>query len=549
MGFQDSFTNQEGSESNLQYDDTAFRYFFLSILAAIIVPLLFSIIKPFVKNPTKSKLQDAYPNNKSIKKFDPWEILNIEPNSDITVIKQAFRKMSRMYHPDVAKDDPEATAKFIMVQKAHECLTDETKRDICAKYGSPDGPGKMNVAIAMPSFLLDKNNHVIILFVFFLILLVILPTVVYMWYKNYNLFDEYGTLKSNYKIFYQGLNENVLIKNLIQILSLCREFKNITINKQQSEDLTKIMKSLDDEFKIPPTLPKEVAPVYILICAHIQRIKVPKTLEKKYDYIIVKCPQLLQSMIALIMSHPLFNRRLPTMQKNQKFFGVEPIKKIISLQQMIVQGMTNKTPDIFQLSYFNQNPSDIRNKKVATIKELIQQSSENRKLNFISDEKEKEEVNKEIDIFPHLEVSHFAGVEGENQITEQDVPKVQVTIKTKNLKKNQIKPLVHAPYFPSFKNEKWHFIIASEKGDVLHYQLIKPEKEIAEESFITRMPLGKFKFHLYVRPDCYLGFDYEDTVTLEIVHSSTVERKIEWHEEDKQLDKQVSLMESMLKQI
>lgn len=55
------------------------------------------------------------PNNQSIKKFDPWEILEIEPDSDINTIKKAFRKLSRMYHPDVAKDDPEATAKFIMV--------------------------------------------------------------------------------------------------------------------------------------------------------------------------------------------------------------------------------------------------------------------------------------------------------------------------------------------------------------------------------------------------------------------------------------------------
>lgn len=117
-----------------------------------------------------------------------------------------------MYHPDVAKDEPEATAKFIMVQKAHECLTDETKRDICAKYGSPDGPGKMNVAIAMPSFLLDKSNHVMILFIFFILLLVILPSTIYVLYIADKQVDQFGTLKANYKLFYRDLNENALPK-------------------------------------------------------------------------------------------------------------------------------------------------------------------------------------------------------------------------------------------------------------------------------------------------------------------------------------------------
>lgn len=37
------------------------------------------------------------------------------------------------------------------------------------------GPGKMNMAIAMPSFLLKKENHVAVLLVFFFLLLVVLP--------------------------------------------------------------------------------------------------------------------------------------------------------------------------------------------------------------------------------------------------------------------------------------------------------------------------------------------------------------------------------------
>lgn len=45
-----------------------------------------------------------------------------------------------------------------MITKAYECLTDEKARQVCEKFGNPDGPGSFNVAIAMPSFLLKKRK-------------------------------------------------------------------------------------------------------------------------------------------------------------------------------------------------------------------------------------------------------------------------------------------------------------------------------------------------------------------------------------------------------
>jgi preprotein translocase subunit Sec63 len=47
------------------------------------------------------------------------------------------------------------------------------------KYGNPDGPGNYNVAIAMPRFLLQKENQVQVLLCAFFILLVVIPGLVY----------------------------------------------------------------------------------------------------------------------------------------------------------------------------------------------------------------------------------------------------------------------------------------------------------------------------------------------------------------------------------
>lgn len=73
-------------------------------------------------------------------------------------IKKAYRKLSLVYHPDKNPDDPLATAKFILITKAYNCLTDETMKATCLKFGNPDGPGSFSVAVALPSFLLRKDN-------------------------------------------------------------------------------------------------------------------------------------------------------------------------------------------------------------------------------------------------------------------------------------------------------------------------------------------------------------------------------------------------------
>jgi len=39
-------------------------------------------------------------------------------------------------------------------------LTDDVARENFRKYGNPDGPGSFSVAIAMPKFLLEKENHI-----------------------------------------------------------------------------------------------------------------------------------------------------------------------------------------------------------------------------------------------------------------------------------------------------------------------------------------------------------------------------------------------------
>ena len=59
-------------------------------------------------------------------------------------------------HPDRNPGNHEAAARFILISKAYECLTDEKVKANCEKFGNPDGQESFHVGIALPSFLVER---------------------------------------------------------------------------------------------------------------------------------------------------------------------------------------------------------------------------------------------------------------------------------------------------------------------------------------------------------------------------------------------------------
>lgn len=57
--------------------------------------------------------------------FDPYEILGISSFAGVKDIRKAYRTLSLRHHPDKVKNDPDSAAKFILISKAYQALTDE----------------------------------------------------------------------------------------------------------------------------------------------------------------------------------------------------------------------------------------------------------------------------------------------------------------------------------------------------------------------------------------------------------------------------------------
>lgn len=58
---------------------------------------------------------------------DPYKVLGLEQNASDDDIKKAYRKMAKLYHPDLHPDDPDITEKMNAVNEAYDMLTNPNK--------------------------------------------------------------------------------------------------------------------------------------------------------------------------------------------------------------------------------------------------------------------------------------------------------------------------------------------------------------------------------------------------------------------------------------
>lgn len=125
-------------------------------------------------------------------------------------------------------------------------MTDETAYENFKKYGNPDGPGSYSVAIALPRYLLQPDNQIKVLACAFFVLLVVIPGLLYVNFGDTVYKDEQGCLLENKRIYGAKLNEQLIPKNMPQILSLALEFQELGAKDQAELEKLKKMKENDD---------------------------------------------------------------------------------------------------------------------------------------------------------------------------------------------------------------------------------------------------------------------------------------------------------------
>ncbi|MBC8170194.1 MAG: J domain-containing protein [Anaerolineae bacterium] len=66
------------------------------------------------------------PTSPVLVKKTPWDILGVTPQTDREAIKQAYRRLARLYHPDVNRSR-DAHEKMQVLNEAYAAIVDENE--------------------------------------------------------------------------------------------------------------------------------------------------------------------------------------------------------------------------------------------------------------------------------------------------------------------------------------------------------------------------------------------------------------------------------------
>ena len=88
----------------------------------------------------------------AVKFQDYYETLGVARTASPDEIKQAFRKLARVYHPDVAKNKVTGEAKFKEINEAYEVLGDPDKRRRYDELGADWQAGGTGGSAAEPGW-------------------------------------------------------------------------------------------------------------------------------------------------------------------------------------------------------------------------------------------------------------------------------------------------------------------------------------------------------------------------------------------------------------
>lgn len=506
MSFKENF-ERDDAKNDVQYDDSAFYTFGGTMLLCIMLPIAYAIYKRLhVKNDfedscskncncslCQEKIKKLFSKKKrnaknftfyfyiialiflcyltyncyfqikansgSFKTFNPFEILEIEAEASEQQIKKAYKRLALKYHPDRNPNNLQAKAKFMLLTKAYEALTDETARKNWEMYGNPDGPGSMRLAVGLPSFVLNKKNHMPILILFLIFIVIILPGFVLYWFNSTNNYDDAGVQVTNHRIFYELLNENILLRQLPFVVGCSVEFAAFSVRNAEVDELKRLYRKFSE---LMPKHKEEVIPMgnkkaICLLYAYLDESTNlnAETLSSDLAEILELAPSLAYTMYQVARQYT-FLKEMQEMQLKQmgmhvdqkmiiKNFGLGCIKVILEFSQILVQKQSFKASPYMQLPFFSEN-SLKQSKSLAKLRNdfgSFMLLSEDEKRNFLAEndafkQEEIEDIVLACRSIPKYKVSVEIVVDGFEDIVKDDFVTFRVKVVKDNLEEKMV---------------------------------------------------------------------------------------------------------------
>lgn len=596
-GFRDTFTKDDQKDGLLGYDDTAFYYFACSVLLVIVVPWTFNVVYDLLF-PGKAQVEKDFPvktrsgesyryctssamtekvaqarrdarrlsgeaaiwwfgklgvlaflwlllvafvgqigGEKEIKKFDPFELLEVTASATAPEIKKAYRKLSLIYHPDKNPDDPLAASRFIQITKAYNALTDETAKKNYEKYGNPDGPQTTKVGIGLPRFLLEKDNHLMILVAFFGLLLFVVPMTFICYYQRTKNYAANGVMIETLQFMGHYINEGTRLKNCPELLAASAESRNMPTRPEDNSEMKDLAAAVVEHKKRQFNLPVIIKNQF-LVWGHLQRLhdKMSPSLRKDTDEILRNSMKITQAMIEIACMR-------------EWFFTAQ---SMIEFRRSLVQALDVSSSQLLQIPHFTEEIVGHCHKgknKVTTLREFLAKDPEQRKGMATMTPEQMLDVEAFCAHVSNMELKAIVEVEDEKDIVVGDIATVTAQLTRKNLNEGEAMGPVHAPLFPEPKFEEWWLFLveAGPQTRIIAFERIRNTERVVEEKLRFQVGRqGKHSFVLHALCDSYAGLDQKVELNFIAHTEEEVKREIFVHPEDEELDLQPTLFQQFM---
>eukprot|EP00053_Salpingoeca_punica_P015195 m.139141 g.139141 ORF g.139141 m.139141 type:complete len:746 (-) comp16650_c0_seq1:769-3006(-) len=303
--------------------------------------------------------------------YDPYEVLGLSPLASKADIKKKYRDLSLKFHPDRNINDPDAAKKFIRIAKAYDALTDEVTRENWEKYGNPDGPQAATYGIALPTWIIQKDNHKLVLAMYFLLLVLFAVGVAIWWYRSRRFLR--SEVLVNTALFYVGgmfRNPNITVTSALELLCFAEEFSKV--RRVFADEVPQLARVLDLKIKKwRAGLGNLLA--YVLFNAHLNthdpRIVIHNPeMRAELNNFLRRVPTLAQVMLDSIndASRVWINKH----RTAPHFLG--NTLAVMHLQQMLIQGFPDKAESLMQVPHFDDScVFYCRKKKIFTVPQFF----------------------------------------------------------------------------------------------------------------------------------------------------------------------------------
>jgi len=595
-GFRDTFTKDSEKEGLLGYDDTAFYYFASSVLLVVALPWTFNVLYSLLF-PGKSQYQQEFPvksnkgskyryptdsqmvgkmtsakkearshtsgslvwwifkmcilagiwailfavvvqlgTEKEINRFDPFEILEVAHGSTDAEIKKGYRKLSLKYHPDKNPDDPLAASTFIKITKAYQSLTDEVAKRNYEKYGNPDGPQTTKVGIGLPRFLLEKDNHLMILSAFFFMLLFVVPMTFICYYQRTKNYAANGVMIETLQFLGYYINDATRVKNCPELLAASAESRAMVIRPEDNAAMKPLIENVTEhkkrQFNVPIIIRNQ-----FLLWAHMQRLHhlMSPDLRSDLDQLLKYSMRITQAMVEIACMR-------------EWFFTAQ---SMIEFRRYLVQALDVKSSSLLQIPHFTEEilKHCHRGKNaISGLSDFLAKDMETRKGVAKMETNELLDVEAFTSHVSDVELKATIEVEDEGEIVLGDVATVTCRLERRNLKEGEAAGPVHAPFFPEPKFEEWWlFLVEAPATRIIAFERVRDCERVVEEKlrFQVSRP-GKHTLVLHALCDTYAGIDQKIELNFNALQEEEVKREVFVHPEDEALDEQPTLFQQFM---